>query len=1263
MSTWRIWGETGRIMAALCLITALAAVTAALILLVHEDLTERLSGRVKKGIGKKTGILALTAAGVWILVLGQSVTAAELPAENSGAAVSGNLENGAVDGEGSSAGAGSTSREIAQEVEPGSVPNQEAETNSEQGNAPDPISDENPPEITIQMSEEAAEDENGLIYCRADNAGLLVTLADDREGDLGIVSYSIVMADSAGMEIRIENDWEDPLKQETVIEVGAEKTAELSDGLIRVTAEAADAEGNHGESELSFVLDTVCPVLEADFSAPIGNPAGIDERCGIVYFGSDPGQYAGGAPLITASMRVTDQNIDPSGVEVRSAYAAAAEGQCCEQVWPSWENAVREECRTEEGSGEILLELTHFPGSADTPDGVYRFGITGSDKAGNPLVMGDEENGLPGLSCEDAEKGTYVTGRIVVDTKAPEGELRIGNEDGETYCRMTSRGGAWTLDRDNFRPYRNEENAVIMYSAADLSPVCITFRTLSTAGEENDPAPNGDTFDPSCGGRILVRGGQVFRIEDLQLRDRAGNETAVLQRSADIYLDTAAPDVDTQAPSAVVRAVPQITARTPDGRPLYNGPVTLEIFAEDPDREHGGSGLALVLCEVTRDGETVMEKVLFRGENAVWNENEESSGETDMNLIYRFHGEISVPSGGEWDSNDFEVTVTASDNAGNLSDPGEGGIRKFGIDTAGPEVEVSFDNNEVKNGRYFDKTRTAAVTVRERNFDTEKLKVNAPGAVSGEWERGTSGDPETWTMKLRFPLDGVYTLEVTGTDALGNAASVSYTGEAPQEFTIDRTPPLIEVVWDNTDARNGNYYNGARRAIVLITDLSFDDSYVKILPFARSFRRVSEVWNDRTIGGIPVYEAEIPFTEDGEWALLCLCMDLAGNTAVPLIEEPFIIDRTAPKLYFDRSTVQEMGAYGAEISPVLCCEEVNMAPGSLCAAWNNLTAGGSPMECRGAELLSRVALPSLPRERTSDGICVLTGTACDLAGNRAIVRRNLCVNRFGSLYDISVDENTLEMIGAVCTEAENPLVVAEYNLSPLTQRQITLFRNGNAVVLEEGKDFTVMEEAGAAGMKYVYRIDPAAFGKEGRYSILLESEDETGGHNSSAGRFTTGAGYSPFWAVDRTPPSVRITGVDTRQRKFIADSVPLRLIPSDNMELSGMEIEITDDQGTVLEAHKFEGEELHRIMDANGGEVPFEIPARGEWQTLSVTAADEAGNRSSGIEGIGEVGWRVLVSSNLMVHLYRSGVLPAIAFLTIVLAIRYGYGVYKRTLA
>ena len=1235
MSIWRIWGETSRIIVILCLTTALAAVTAAVILLVHEDLTERLSDRVKRGIGRKTGILALVAAGVWILVIGQSVAAAEVPVENS------------------MSGTGSTSNEIAQETEPGTEPNPDPGTEPEPDPGIDPEPDEDPPEISIQMMAELAAQDDGRIYCRADNAGIRISLADDRERDTGIVSCSIVAADTAGKEIRIENAMDSAVKQETAIEIDAEKIAELSDGLIRVTAEASDEEGNLGECEFSFVLDTVCPVLEAEFSAPIGNPAGIDEGRGIVYFGSDPGQYAGGERVIRASLRVTDQNIDPSGLELRSAYAAVPEGQCCEQVWPVWENAAGEECRTESGSGEILLERECFPGSTGTPDGVYQFGITGSDRAGNPLVLSDVGNGLPGLTCEDAEKGTYVTGRIVVDTQAPAGELRICNEDGGTYCRMTDSGGGWALERGSFQPYRKEENAVVMYSAADISPVSISCRLMSTAGEGNDAPPNGEDHCHPCEGSIRIRGGQVFRIEDLRLRDRAGNETAVLQRTADIYLDISDPTVDTEAPGAVVRAVPRITARMADGRPLYDGPVTLEIFAEDPDREHGGSGLSEVRCEVIRDGETVMEKVIFRGENAAWDENEETS----RDLVYRFHGEISVPSGGEWDSNDIEVTVTARDNAGNSSDPGDGGIRRFGIDTAGPEVKVSFDNNEVKNGRYFDRTRTAAVAVRERNFDMGKLQVKAPGAVPGEWKQGPSGDPETWIMELRFPMDGSYTLDVTGTDALGNAAAVSYTGEAPQEFTIDRMPPLLEIMWDNTDARNGNYYNGARRATVRVTDLSFDDSYVKILPFARSFRKVSEVRDDRIAGVIPVYEAEIPFTEEGEWALNCLCMDLAGNTAVPLFEEPFIIDRTAPKLYFDGSTVQEMGAYGAEISPALCCEEPNMAPGSLCAKWNNLTAGGRTIECRGGGLSVRIVLPDLPEERAEDGICVLTGTACDLAGNRTIVRRNLCVNRFGSLYDISEDEKTLEMIGTVCTEAENPLVIAEYNISPLTERKITLFRNGNGSVLEEGKDYNVEEETGVSGMKYVYRIFPSAFSKEGRYSILLESEDGSGNHNSSAGRFTTGAGYSPSWAVDRTPPAVRITGVDTEQGKFIADSVPVRLIPSDNMELSGMEIEITDDQGAVLEKHQLMGEELHMIMDENGGEIPFEITARSEWQTLRVAATDRAGNRSSGN------GCRVLVSSNLMVHLYSSGILPAAAFLGLILAIRFSYSVYKHTLA
>ena len=146
MSIWRIWGETSRIIAILCLTTALAAVTAAVILLVHEDLTERLGDRVKKGVGRKTGILALVAAGVWILVIGQSVAAAEVPVEYSGTAAT----------ENSTSGAGSTSNEIAPEVEPGTEP--------DPGIVPEPEPDEEPPLISICMKEEIAEREDGDLY-------------------------------------------------------------------------------------------------------------------------------------------------------------------------------------------------------------------------------------------------------------------------------------------------------------------------------------------------------------------------------------------------------------------------------------------------------------------------------------------------------------------------------------------------------------------------------------------------------------------------------------------------------------------------------------------------------------------------------------------------------------------------------------------------------------------------------------------------------------------------------------------------------------------------------------------------------------------------------------------------------------------------------------------------------------------------------------------------------------------------------------------
>ena len=296
------------------------------------------------------------------------------------------------------------------------------------------------------------------------------------------------------------------------------------------------------------------------------------------------------------------------------------------------------------------------------------------------------------------------------------------------------------------------------------------------------------------------------------------------------------------------------------------------------------------------------------------------------------------------------------------------------------------------------------------------------------------------------------------------------------------------------------------------------------------------------------------------------------------------------------------------------------------------------MECRrgpaGTE--DGFALPDLPKVREADGICVLSAGMCDLAGNRIYIRRNLSVNRFGSVYDFRSDPGTLEMVSDYYTDAARPFVVTEYNVSPLISRDVTLFRNGAARLLKEGEDYRVTEEKNSSGLRYVYRIDPAAFQEEGTYSILLQSEDETGRQNSSPGRFRQGEGgeYSPAWAVDRTPPTIRLAGVDVERDRFLTDCVPVSLIPSDNLELSELCVRILDDRGHVMREEKLGKEELRAVLDQNRGEVPVRIEASKDWQTLEAYVIDGAGMRSSGMltdttaqKGEPLKGYRLLVST------------------------------------
>lgn len=105
---------------------------------------------------------------------------------------------------------------------------------------------------------------------------------------------------------------------------------------------------------------------------------------------------------------------------------------------------------------------------------------------------------------------------------------------------------------------------------------------------------------------------------------------------------------------------------------------------------------------------------------------------------------------------EYSLDVNTMDLAGNknkgitwLGD----NVHDFVIDQTLPKVKVTWDNNNVKNGKYYKADRTATIHVTEKNF--KQLKINTNGNKSS-WNH--HGDDHT--MTVTFNKDGSYHLSV-----------------------------------------------------------------------------------------------------------------------------------------------------------------------------------------------------------------------------------------------------------------------------------------------------------------------------------------------------------------------------------------------------------------------------------------------------------------------------------------------------------------------
>ena len=164
-----------------------------------------------------------------------------------------------------------------------------------------------------------------------------------------------------------------------------------------------------------------------------------------------------------------------------------------------------------------------------------------------------------------------------------------------------------------------------------------------------------------------------------------------------------------------------------------------------------------------------------------------------------FRGVLTLPRA-EYGDGDYVVEMEYTDHSGNAMETFLS--RHIVVDTAVPVLTLSYDNNDVRNGRYFNKARTATLRVTERNFRavdmafvvsvTEGASGNFRDFVANEanWTK-VAGMDDLYEVKVSFSGEGNYSLSIAYADIPGNSADgVNHgTSAAPYAFTIDMTDP------------------------------------------------------------------------------------------------------------------------------------------------------------------------------------------------------------------------------------------------------------------------------------------------------------------------------------------------------------------------------------------------------------------------------------------------------------------------------------------
>lgn len=587
----------------------------------------------------------------------------------------------------------------------------------------------------------------------------------------------------------------------------------------------------------------------------------------------------------------------------------------------------------------------------------------------------------------------------------------------------------------------------------------------------------------------------------------------------------------------------------------------------------------------------------------------------ESNLVTKMEKDIVVKN----NSNNIVVTVKMIDRAGNSSEE----KIEFSIDKTIPVIEVVYDNNEpdADYNDIYKADREATITITERNFRAEDIvfaitntdkDIPAVDLTKADvWTTTVNDEDPDKTVhvaKIKYTADGDYTFDIAYKDNAENAAEAF----AQHKFTIDKTIPVITVVYDNNDAQNGNYYKADRIATITIKEHNFDDARVKNLGVATDNNNPStfptiSAWKDN---GDDTHTATITYNADSKYTFDIEFVDKAGNSIEDYTPVEFYVDKTAPTL--EISGVADKSANNGTVAPVVSYSDTNFNKDAVTITLTGINNGKVDYTASYEDIDNgqTYTYANFEKVQKVDDIYTLTAKLTDMAGNETEKTITFSANRFGSVYDLGDVKDIISKY----LQVEEDIVFTETNVDSLDREgiKIKLTKNGTPTDLVEGTDYTV-EVTGGNGQwsVYKYTVKKALFADDGRYSISIYSKDAAGNVNENIDE-TKEAEIS--FGIDKTNPV--IVPIDFESGvQYAVDMKTVSVEIKDNLVLEGVKIYLN-------------GEEIEYKVD--GETYTFDIPKSNSKQDVKIVAVDAAGN-----EQPVEVN-DFLVNTNIFVRWYNN---------------------------